>query len=75
MFSLPDARSEVGTLAEDPLLNEGSTLSRCCTTTRRGLAFIFSHVGLVSLVVGYCLLGAITFKQLEQEYEREVGID
>nr|CAD7423092.1 unnamed protein product [Timema monikensis] len=33
---------------------------------------LFSHVALVSLVVAYCLLGAITFHNLESENELKV---
>ncbi|XP_045172126.2 uncharacterized protein LOC123534111 [Mercenaria mercenaria] len=40
----------------------------CC---KKGIAFLFSHIGLCSLVVGYCILGGIIFKALEGENEIE----
>lgn len=38
----------------------------CC---KKGIAFLFSHIGLCSLVVGYCILGGMIFKALEGENE------
>ncbi|XP_023330875.1 uncharacterized protein LOC111703223 isoform X2 [Eurytemora carolleeae] len=68
------ARSEgtgtgTGTIGEDL---EISRLNRCLINTRRGITFLISHIGLVSLVAGYCTLGAILFEQLERDYELEV---
>ncbi|XP_060571984.1 E3 ubiquitin-protein ligase RBBP6-like [Ruditapes philippinarum] len=40
----------------------------CC---KKGIAFLFSHIGLCSLVVGYCILGGIIFKALEGDNEIE----
>lgn len=34
---------------------------------------VFSHFVMISLVVAYCILGAVTFEKLEAAYEREVG--
>ncbi|XP_076060899.1 potassium two pore domain channel subfamily K member galene isoform X2 [Oratosquilla oratoria] len=36
------------------------------------LKFLASHIGLVSLVVGYTIIGAIIFVELEAEHEMEV---
>ena len=69
-----DARSEgtgTGTLEEH---SEASNLSKCFTLIRRFFTFIFSHVGLLSLVCGYCILGAIAFEHLEKENELQVEI-
>ncbi|KAJ8716902.1 hypothetical protein PYW07_003529 [Mythimna separata] len=33
---------------------------------------VFSHFVMISLVVAYCILGAITFVELEAEHEKEV---
>ncbi len=30
---------------------------------------MFSHIGLLSLVVGYCIMGAFIFEELEKENE------
>ncbi|XP_059090405.1 uncharacterized protein LOC131886165 isoform X1 [Tigriopus californicus] len=35
-------------------------------------SFLFSHIGLLSLVVGYCFLGAFIFEELERYNEIEV---
>ncbi|OQV13292.1 hypothetical protein BV898_12498 [Hypsibius exemplaris] len=39
---------------------------QCCRTT---VAFLFSHIGLTALVVGYSVMGAFLFQHLEQEHE------
>ena len=36
------------------------------------IAFFFSHVGLCAVVIGYAMLGAVTFKAIESEHEHEV---
>lgn len=43
--------------------------ARCLASFRDVLTFLLSHVGLVSLVISYCLLGAVTFENLEKHYE------
>lgn len=40
----------------------------CC---KKFVAFLFSHIGLCSVVVAYCILGGIIFKALEGEREIE----
>ena len=42
----------------------------CCQYTRSFASFLLSHIGLLSLVVGYCIMGAFIFEELEK-----VGID
>ncbi len=48
----------------------------CCFSFCRGLqsfvTFVVSRVGLVALVVGYCLIGAVTFERLERLNELRV---
>lgn len=44
----------------------------CMTGCKQLITFLLSHVGLVTLVVGYCLIGAVTFEALEAGHEREV---
>jgi hypothetical protein len=46
--------------------------SRCQVVCKSVAAFVLSHVGLVTLVVGYCVLGAMTFEALEVGHEIEV---
>lgn len=38
----------------------------CC---KKFVAFLFSHIGLCSLVVAYCILGGVIFKRLEGNQE------
>merc|ERR1711892_17708 len=69
------ARSEgtgTGTLTEH---SDTTTFSKCLIAIRGFFTFIFSHVGLLSLVVGYCILGGITFEHLEKENELQVKRD
>lgn len=40
----------------------------CC---KKFVAFLFSHIGLCSLVVAYCIAGGLIFKSLEGEHEIE----
>ena len=47
-------------------------LSRCLTAIRRCFTFLFSHIGLLALVMGYCILGGLTFEHLERENEIQV---
>ncbi|OXA61741.1 Uncoordinated protein 58 [Folsomia candida] len=41
----------------------------CIEGCKHVTAFILSHVGLLSLVVGYCVIGAFTFEALEARNE------
>ncbi|KAG8197367.1 hypothetical protein JTE90_013493 [Oedothorax gibbosus] len=45
---------------------------RCC---RKFTAFMFSHVGLCALVVGYSILGAFCFQALEAEHGEQTTSD
>ncbi|KAG8200208.1 hypothetical protein JTE90_024987 [Oedothorax gibbosus] len=47
-----------------------SKCSKCRRYCRLVTTFLFSHIGLCGLVVGYSLLGAFTFEALEAGYER-----
>jgi len=51
-------------------------MGACCRSTcgclASALAFFISHVGLVALVAGYCLLGGVIFEKLEGEHELKV---
>ena len=46
--------------------------SLCLKFIRKVLSFLLSHIGLLSLVVGYCIMGAFIFKELERHSEIEV---
>ncbi|XP_054711246.1 TWiK family of potassium channels protein 18-like [Uloborus diversus] len=48
-----------------------SRCSKCRRYCRRVTTFLFSHVGLCGLVVGYSIVGAFTFEALEAGYELE----
>ena len=41
----------------------------CCRFLRKVVSFLLSHIGLLSLVVGYCIMGAFVFEILEHENE------
>lgn len=45
--------------------------NKCKSCCRKFTAFLFSHVGLCALVVGYSILGAFAFRALEAPYEVE----
>ncbi|XP_055953253.1 potassium channel subfamily K member 17-like [Argiope bruennichi] len=45
--------------------------NKCKSCCRRFTAFMFSHVGLCALVVGYSILGAFAFQALEAPYEEK----
>ncbi|XP_055356882.1 TWiK family of potassium channels protein 7-like [Paramacrobiotus metropolitanus] len=44
----------------------GWTVKNCC---RKTIAFLFSHIGLTALVVGYSIMGAFLFRHLEFQHE------
>ncbi len=50
-----------------------SSLLRCCSSfcscSRSVSLFVLRHVGLMSVVVGYCMLGGFVFERLEREHE------
>ena len=51
--------------------NEGACGS-CGYYLKNIIKFLISHIGLVSLVVGYTIIGAFTFERLEAEHELAV---
>ena len=44
---------------------------KCLGVVRKVVTFLISHIGLVALVVGYCIAGAFTFERLEKNWEKE----
>lgn len=53
-----------GTSVEPP-----TRCSSCLKVTRSVASFLLSHIGLLSLVVGYCIMGAFIFESLEKGNE------
>lgn len=51
---------------------DGGQCASCGYYLKNIIKFLLSHIGLVSLVVGYTIVGAFTFSKLESEYEIEV---
>ena len=51
---------------------ESSLFVSCFQTFKKVTTFLLSHVGLISLIVGYCVIGAFTFEALEHKHELEV---
>ena len=47
----------------------------CCRFLRKVISFLLSHIGLLSLVVGYCIMGAFVFEILERENELMVKLN
>lgn len=52
-----------------PPLRKRPPENKCKSCCKKFTAFLFSHVGLCALVVGYSVLGAFAFKALEGPYE------
>lgn len=50
----------------------GGRCGPCGSYLKSIVKFLLSHIGLVSLVVGYTIIGAITFQNLESENEKAV---
>ncbi|XP_014663612.1 PREDICTED: uncharacterized protein LOC106806251 [Priapulus caudatus] len=48
-----------------------SRCQQCRSATIKFIAYLFSNVGLVGLVVGYCVIGAFMFSALELDNELE----
>ena len=51
---------------------DGGQCGSCGYYLKNIIKFLISHIGLVSLVIGYTIVGAITFERLEAEHERDV---
>lgn len=54
---------------------EKRSSGKCLYYLRNIATFLVSHIGLVSLVVGYCIMGAFTFEALEAKHELQVKRD
>ena len=52
-------------------LEHTSKCGSCLKVTRSVTSFLLSHIGLLSLVVGYCIMGAFIFQELESSNELE----
>ena len=44
---------------------------KCCYYCRQVTTFLFSHIGLCALLLGYALIGAFTFQAIESQNERD----
>jgi hypothetical protein len=56
----------------DDLDEEKNQCAVCMSGCKKLTTFFLSHVGLISLVVGYCIMGAFTFEALESSHELQV---
>ncbi|CAL4072263.1 unnamed protein product [Meganyctiphanes norvegica] len=52
--------------------SEDDKCGQCGYYVKAILKFLVSHIGLVSLVIGYTIIGGFTFEHLEAEHELEV---
>ena len=54
----------------EPEVRAGPSRAKTCLRYLGAVCgFLFSHIGLLSLVVGYCIMGAFIFEELEQYNE------
>lgn len=51
---------------------EGGQCDSCGYYLKNIIKFLISHIGLVSLVIGYTIVGAFTFERLEAEHELQI---
>lgn len=51
--------------------HNGQRDTKCKKCCRKFTTFLFSHVGLCALVIGYSIMGAFAFRALEAPYEEE----
>ena len=51
---------------------EKTKCQKCTICCRKTTTFLLSHVGLISLVISYCVLGALMFESLESRHELDV---
>ena len=48
---------------------------KCCYYCRQVTTFLFSHIGLCTLLIGYALVGAFTFQALELKNEEKQRLE
>ncbi|CAG2174257.1 unnamed protein product, partial [Oppiella nova] len=48
---------------------------KCCYYCRQVTTFLFSHIGLCTLLIGYALMGAFTFQALELKNEEKQRLE
>ena len=48
---------------------------KCCYYCRQVTTFLFSHIGLCTLLLGYALAGAFAFQAIESQHEHEQRLD
>lgn len=48
---------------------------KCCHYCRQTATFLFSHIGLCGLLLGYALLGAFAFRSLEYYHEQQLPVE
>lgn len=49
-----------------------STCTRAVCCAWKVITFLFSHIALVTLVIAYCVGGAMMFVELESKHEKKV---
>lgn len=63
------ARRRLASRRESKILEKRRKVISCCKSF---IAFLFSHIGLSSLVVAYSILGGVIFQALEAPHEKEL---
>ncbi|XP_053604470.1 uncharacterized protein galene [Plodia interpunctella] len=71
------SRRDRGPAADYPVapLAPPSKCAKVLYYTWKLCSVVFSHFVMISLVVAYCILGAVTFEKLEAQHEREVKMN
>ncbi|XP_069135422.1 dentin sialophosphoprotein-like [Argopecten irradians] len=69
--ALPPTRRHLATRRESRMLEKRRKVITCC---KQFIAFLFSHIGLCSLVVAYSILGGFIFQALEAPWEKKTRI-
>ncbi|XP_033748758.1 uncharacterized protein LOC117333533 [Pecten maximus] len=69
--ALPPNPRHLATRRESRMLEKRRKVITCC---KQFIAFLFSHIGLCSLVVAYSILGGFIFQALEAPFEQQTRI-
>ncbi|XP_060071032.1 myb-like protein X [Ylistrum balloti] len=69
--ALPPNPRHLATRRESRMLEKRRKVISCC---KQFIAFLFSHIGLCSLVVAYSILGGFIFQALEAPFEQQTRI-
>lgn len=78
MISIKRSGSRISAAGQRQSSSATRTLTKCgkcCYYFRQVITFLFSHIGLGTLLLGYALVGAFTFQALESKHEQQQRIE